>query len=163
MPTEEQTISPATPNPERRQKAVPRLFVDAYSGLLNLGSDDPHIHPEDASLILEGVANHLNSYDSPLDVSSFIAWASDIVIRVRDFDAVKRQCEPFVRSAIWRTLGHATEPSKFDDYPSVDWLNADAKDLNSGHDFGKDIPPRLVGKAAIYAYNFLTNRIPGEP
>ncbi len=44
-----------------------------------------------------------------------------------------------------------------------DVLNGDAKDPDSRHDFGKDILPKLAGNAPIYAYNFLTNRIPGEP
>jgi glucose-1-phosphate adenylyltransferase len=44
----------------------------------------------------------------------------------------------------------------------VDLLQADAKDPVSHHDFGKDILPKLAGNAPIYAYNFQTNRIPGE-
>ncbi|MFZ0959712.1 MAG: glucose-1-phosphate adenylyltransferase [Terriglobia bacterium] len=44
----------------------------------------------------------------------------------------------------------------------VDLLEADAKDPASHHDFGKDILPKLAGNAPIYAYNFQTNRIPGE-
>jgi glucose-1-phosphate adenylyltransferase len=44
----------------------------------------------------------------------------------------------------------------------LDLLNADAKDPKSHHDFGRDILPKLAGKAPIYAYNFETNRIPGE-
>ena len=44
----------------------------------------------------------------------------------------------------------------------LDLLKADAKDPDSHHDFGKDILPKLAGKAPIYAYNFQTNRIPGE-
>jgi glucose-1-phosphate adenylyltransferase len=42
-------------------------------------------------------------------------------------------------------------------------LEADAKDPASHHDFGKDILPKLAGNGSIYAYNFQTNRIPGEP
>ena len=38
----------------------------------------------------------------------------------------------------------------------------DAKDPKSRHDFGRDILPKLAGKAPMYAYNFETNRIPGE-
>ena len=34
---------------------------------------------------------------------------------------------------------------------------------DSNHDFGRDILPKLAGKAEIYAYDFQTNRIPGEP
>jgi glucose-1-phosphate adenylyltransferase len=45
----------------------------------------------------------------------------------------------------------------------LDLLKADAKDPNSHHDFGMDILPRLAGNAPMYAYNFETNRIPGEP
>jgi glucose-1-phosphate adenylyltransferase len=45
----------------------------------------------------------------------------------------------------------------------VNLLDEDASDPNSHHDFGKDILPKLAGKAPIYAYNFQTNRIPGEP
>jgi glucose-1-phosphate adenylyltransferase len=44
----------------------------------------------------------------------------------------------------------------------LDLLNADAKDSNSHHDFGMDILPKLAGNAPMYAYNFETNRIPGE-
>jgi glucose-1-phosphate adenylyltransferase len=42
-------------------------------------------------------------------------------------------------------------------------LEADAKDAASHHDFGKDILPKLAGKAPLYAYNFQTNQIVGEP
>jgi glucose-1-phosphate adenylyltransferase len=44
----------------------------------------------------------------------------------------------------------------------VELLEADANDPASHHDFGKDILPKLAGHAPIYAYNFSTNRIPGE-
>lgn len=42
-------------------------------------------------------------------------------------------------------------------------LYADAENENSTHDFGRDILPGLVGKAEIFAYDFRTNRIPGDP
>jgi glucose-1-phosphate adenylyltransferase len=42
-------------------------------------------------------------------------------------------------------------------------LAADADNENSFHDFGRDILPSLVGRAALYAYDFESNRIPGEP
>jgi glucose-1-phosphate adenylyltransferase len=44
----------------------------------------------------------------------------------------------------------------------LELLQADAKTMGSNHDFGKDILPRLAGKAPMYAYNFESNRIPGE-
>jgi len=42
-------------------------------------------------------------------------------------------------------------------------LYGDAADENSSHDFGRDILPSLVGKADMFAYDFNTNRIPGDP
>jgi glucose-1-phosphate adenylyltransferase len=41
-------------------------------------------------------------------------------------------------------------------------LREDAKTEGSHHDFGKDILPQLAGKAPMYAYNFESNRIPGD-
>ncbi|MBM3728477.1 MAG: glucose-1-phosphate adenylyltransferase [Acidobacteria bacterium] len=42
-------------------------------------------------------------------------------------------------------------------------LYADAKNDRSVHDFGRDILPSLVGRSAMYAYDFQTNRILGDP
>ncbi len=42
-------------------------------------------------------------------------------------------------------------------------LHEDAADEHSRHDFGHDILPRLAGQGDLYAYDFQTNRIPGEP
>jgi glucose-1-phosphate adenylyltransferase len=44
----------------------------------------------------------------------------------------------------------------------VKLLYDDAAEETSQHDFGHNILPKLAGKAAIYAYDFQTNRIPGE-
>jgi glucose-1-phosphate adenylyltransferase len=44
----------------------------------------------------------------------------------------------------------------------LELLTADAKTPGSHHDFGKDVLPRLAGKEPMYAYNFESNRIPGE-
>ena len=41
-------------------------------------------------------------------------------------------------------------------------LQADALRQESKHDFGHDILPSLLGRAAIYAYDYQTNVIPGE-
>ncbi|MGO8815913.1 MAG: glucose-1-phosphate adenylyltransferase [Terriglobia bacterium] len=51
----------------------------------------------------------------------------------------------------------------FSKHTLVELLLADANDPASHHDFGKDILPKLAGNAPIYAYNFQSNRIPGEP
>ena len=42
-------------------------------------------------------------------------------------------------------------------------LEEDAAIVESNHDFGRDILPKIAGKAEMYAYDFQTNRIPGEP
>ncbi len=42
-------------------------------------------------------------------------------------------------------------------------LYADAENEESSHDFGRDILPSLVGRADMFAYDFQTNRIPGDP
>jgi glucose-1-phosphate adenylyltransferase len=42
-------------------------------------------------------------------------------------------------------------------------LYADAEKPNSSHDFGRDILPSLIGRADMYAYDFQTNVIPGDP
>ncbi|HUB32300.1 MAG TPA: glucose-1-phosphate adenylyltransferase [Bryobacteraceae bacterium] len=41
-------------------------------------------------------------------------------------------------------------------------LRDDAAEADSNHDFGRDILPKLAGKAEIFAYDFQTNRIPSE-
>lgn len=42
-------------------------------------------------------------------------------------------------------------------------LYSDAANEASSHDFGKNILPSLIGRADMYAYDFQTNVIPGDP
>ncbi|MEZ5399736.1 MAG: glucose-1-phosphate adenylyltransferase [Bryobacteraceae bacterium] len=42
-------------------------------------------------------------------------------------------------------------------------LYADAAKEHSSHDFGRDILPSMIGRSSMYAYDFQTNRIPGDP
>ena len=42
-------------------------------------------------------------------------------------------------------------------------LHEDANNEQSTHDFGRDILPGLIARAPVYAYDFQTNTIPGEP
>jgi glucose-1-phosphate adenylyltransferase len=42
-------------------------------------------------------------------------------------------------------------------------LSRDAEDPSSSHDFGRDILPRIAGQSPMFAYDFQTNRIPGDP
>jgi len=45
----------------------------------------------------------------------------------------------------------------------IEEIKKDADNEQGTHDFGRDILPSLVGRAAMYAYDFRTNFIPGEP
>jgi len=42
-------------------------------------------------------------------------------------------------------------------------LYEDGASEESTHDFGRDILPSMIGRSRIYAYDFQTNRIPGDP
>jgi glucose-1-phosphate adenylyltransferase len=42
-------------------------------------------------------------------------------------------------------------------------LYADGEDDNSAHDFGRNILPGLIGRSDMFAYDFQSNRIPGDP
>lgn len=42
-------------------------------------------------------------------------------------------------------------------------LYADAANPNSSHDFGRDILPSLVNRSELFAYDFQSNKIPGDP
>ena len=47
--------------------------------------------------------------------------------------------------------------------PLLRELHADANNERSKHDFGRNILPGMIGRAPMYAYDFQTNRIPGDP
>ena len=47
--------------------------------------------------------------------------------------------------------------------PLLKFLYEDARMEDSSHDFGRDILPRWVERGELYAYDFQTNRIPGDP
>ncbi len=42
-------------------------------------------------------------------------------------------------------------------------LHRDAENPKSVHDFGHSVLPAMVGRSELYAYDFQTNRIPGDP
>ena len=42
-------------------------------------------------------------------------------------------------------------------------LYADGENDSSTHDFGRDILPGAIGRVEMYAYDFQSNRIPGDP
>ena len=43
----------------------------------------------------------------------------------------------------------------------IELLYEDAADMESSHDFGKDILPRIFNKSRVFAYDFRRNHIPG--
>jgi glucose-1-phosphate adenylyltransferase len=45
----------------------------------------------------------------------------------------------------------------------IDLLEQNARDAMTGHDFGRDIIPQLIGQRPVYAYDFRHNRLAGEP
>lgn len=45
----------------------------------------------------------------------------------------------------------------------LDELRLDGDKPQSSHDFGRDILPGLIGHVDMFAYDFQTNRIPGDP
>ncbi|MEP7354262.1 MAG: glucose-1-phosphate adenylyltransferase [Acidobacteriota bacterium] len=47
--------------------------------------------------------------------------------------------------------------------PLMAELNRDAALESSSHDFGRDILPDMVNRSPLFAYDFQTNRIPGDP
>jgi glucose-1-phosphate adenylyltransferase len=51
----------------------------------------------------------------------------------------------------------------FSTAPLLKYLHEDNRDPASAHDFGRDILPRWVENGDVYAYDFQTNRIPGDP
>ncbi len=47
--------------------------------------------------------------------------------------------------------------------PLLKFLHEDGRDEHSSHDFGRDILPQWVTRGDVFAYDFQTNRIPGDP
>jgi glucose-1-phosphate adenylyltransferase len=51
----------------------------------------------------------------------------------------------------------------FSTAPLLRYLHEDAKMKDTAHDFGRNILPRWVERGDVYAYDFQSNRIPGDP
>lgn len=61
-------------------------------------------------------------------------------------------------SQVYASMGNYT----FSTRTLLRLLHDDAATPGTSHDFGHDILPKLAGKMEIYAYDFQTNRIPGD-
>jgi hypothetical protein len=77
---------------------------------------------EDAERLVVGLATQLDAFPGDTD-QEFIEWVSAIlkpaIQRLRRFYELREKYSTVVHSAIWRTLGHTTEPNKLDDYPEL--------------------------------------------
>ena len=102
-----------------RLRAVERLYTLNLTHIKELIHADPHITADAGNQIAASIVQYLPAYGGPLTDKPFQQWLTDILVPVVGFHAIRRVCEPFVRKAIWRGLGHAEEPSKFDDYPET--------------------------------------------
>jgi len=79
----------------------------------------------------------------------------------------------------WRVVGFQEKPAQpkpipgepgaalvsmgnylFDNGELIDALKADARMSSSSHDFGRDVLPRLIHSARVYAYDFRKNHVP---
>jgi glucose-1-phosphate adenylyltransferase len=62
-------------------------------------------------------------------------------------------------SMVYASMGNYV----FSTAPLVKKLYEDAHEDESSHDFGRDILPKWVKSREVFAYDFQTNRIPGDP
>lgn len=102
-----------------RQLAVEQLYIHNFAFIIELVQSDPRISSDEVEQITAGIAKHLANYTGRLTDTAFRAWATEIILPIVGFYAIKNLCAPFVRKAIWRGLGHATAPSLYDDYPET--------------------------------------------
>jgi glucose-1-phosphate adenylyltransferase len=68
-------------------------------------------------------------------------------------------CLPGDPSLVYASMGNYVFSTRL----LLQELHADANNEQSTHDFGRDILPGLIGRVPMYAYDFQTNSIPGEP
>jgi hypothetical protein len=118
MPDIEKSTA-ATEHAAERKLAIEELYVQNYPFIQELAFSDPHMTLEGEQQITEGIAKYLADYDGKLTHAEFRLWLAEIIAPVVGFHAIKRVSEPFVRSAIWRTLGHSSEPNRLDDYSEL--------------------------------------------
>jgi len=67
------------------------------------------------------LAGLLRQYKGTLTEDGLLTWAESLERTDPDIWLLctHADCQPFIYSAIWKTLGHSTEPSKYDDYPET--------------------------------------------
>jgi glucose-1-phosphate adenylyltransferase len=86
------------------------------------------------------------------EASSFGVMVTDADERIVDFQEKPRSPEPMAedKNAVLASMGiYVFAPEIL-----VDVLLADHENAQSGHDFGKDVIPRLIQSHGVYAYRF---------
>jgi hypothetical protein len=92
-----------------RQSAVEGLYFENYGFITDTALEGTGLGAEDAWLILEGVARHLSDYQGTLDTASFQQWVADVIKPVIAFYQMKRECTPYVYSAVADVLRTAVD------------------------------------------------------
>ena len=95
------------------------LYEKNFGRLLDSCLESPQLFIADAERLVSSLAPRLNDFSGDTD-QDFVEWATTIlrsaVDRLCRFYDLKQRYSKVVHSAIWRTLGHTTEPNKLDDY-----------------------------------------------
>ena len=139
-----------------------------YQNLYSIGSE-----PCKYVLILSG--DHVYKMNYQLMVRQHIDAGADITVGAIEFDRTEAsrfgvmELDPYDRIIGWEEKPAKPKPSPKNPEKSqvsmgiycfnLDFLMrtlmADAQDPLSGHDFGRDVIPKLIDKHRVYAYNFV--------
>jgi len=96
-----------------------QFYQNNYGKILDSCLESRQLLLPDAERIVESLANHLSEFMGTTD-EEFLAWANDVLKpaqqRLSRFYVLQSEYKKLIFHAIWRGLGHAAEPSKFDDY-----------------------------------------------
>ncbi|HEX4038639.1 MAG TPA: hypothetical protein VHX37_11325 [Acidobacteriaceae bacterium] len=109
------------PSADRRAN-LNQLFSNNYPEISEgIFERHPKMTIDHHAEIVDRLAALLPSYDGLLTDDGIQEWAKsrESTDRTCFLLCIHADCQPYVYSAIWRTIGHASEPSKFDDYPEL--------------------------------------------
>ena len=142
---------------EVRREAVEQLYLASYGYVTKQCLAESILTYDDTSMILEGLARHLPSYDGDLSLNTFQAWASDAIKPAIAFYAMRREYSAIVRKGAWSIVRSAVDLGYDDDtIPAIEsrvweWVLTSRKSpLVPGSGTGR-ISTRLFGKARILA------------
>lgn len=139
-----------------------------YQNIYSIGSEH-----SDQVMILSG--DHIYKMDFQKMLAQHMDAGADVTVATLEMNPEEAADRFGVleTDSEWRIMGFEEKPAQpkrsrfnpekvnasmgvyiFNTHLLVPMLIADAEDPNSTHDFGKDILPRIIGKCAVYAYNF---------